>query len=189
MVKKWMLLLFLWASLSGCVPVAIVVGASVGGAVLYDTRSFKTISNDNHATMKATRSIRDRDNLRGKAHVKVTVYNGIGLITGNAQSQAAKAEIGSIVATTAHVRRVYNEMNIKADNSTLTNLNDAWLASKVRTDLLLKPGLRSTSIRIEANAGTIYLMGAVSQKQAGLAATTASHVAGVKRVVKVFEYE
>lgn len=190
MIKKWILLLCLWLPLSGCVPVAVVaVGAAVGGVVLYDNRSLKTRSQDNQIAIKANQSIRQQSDLRGKAHVKVAVYNGIGLVTGHAVSQKEKDEIGALVASTPNVRRMYNEIQLGDGEGTLSNMNDAWLASKVRTDLLLKPGLRSVGIRIEAEAGTVYLMGLVSRQQADLAAKTASQVAGVKRVVKVFEYE
>ncbi len=189
MIKKSVLLMGLWCLLSGCVPIAVVVGATVGGAILYDTRSYKTISNDNKAKTEAIQSIRSKQSLQGKVHVKVAIYNGIGLVIGSAKSEEDKAEIGHLVATTGHVRRVYNEIEVREKNGVAKNLNDAWLASKVRADLLLKPGMRSTSIRIEANAGTIYLMGVVNHKQADLAANTASQVVGVKRVVKLFEYD
>ena len=66
MIKALVVVLFLWLPLSGCVPAVVVAAATVGGAALYDKRSFKTMSNDNHATMKATRAIRKNKSLNGK---------------------------------------------------------------------------------------------------------------------------
>jgi osmotically-inducible protein OsmY len=188
-VKKLLLLACLWVPLSGCVPIAVVAGATVGGSILYDKRSFKVMSQDNHATMHATKAIRNSKSLKGKAHVKVSVFNGIGLAVGEAGSQKVRHQIGRILATTPNVRRVYNEITIAGDNSTLSRVNDAWLASKVRTNLLVEPGLNSTNIKIVSEAGTVYLMGVVSRRQATLAANAARKISGVKKVVKVFEYD
>ncbi len=189
MTKKIILLLCLWLPLSGCIPVAVVAGATIGGAIVYDKRSFKTISKDKQASMKATKSIQNQKDLREKARVKVTVFNGVGLIVGSVTSKEEKAEVGELVASTPNVRRVYNELVISDNKNTLPNLSDTWLSSKVRTNLLLKPGLQSANIKIITQGGTVFLMGMVSQKQASVAANAASQISGVKKVVKVFEYD
>ena len=189
MIKKYVLLLCLWMPLSGCVPAALVLGATVGGAVLYDKRSFKTISNDHRATMTSTNAIRSSKSLLGKGHVRVAVFNGIGLIVGEIASKKAKIEAGQIVAKTPSIRRVYNELQIEGVTGSLSRINDSWLASKVRTAMLVKPGLRSTNIKIVAEAGIVYLMGVVNRREALLASNMAREVTGVKKVVKVFEYD
>lgn len=188
MVRKLAILLSLLISLSGCIPVAVIMGAAVGGAIIYDNRSFKTMSDDNHAEMKATDKIRHRKDLKGKARVKVVVFNGLGLIVGSATTMQIKDELGRIVTDIPHVKRVYNEVSIEGESTTLSGASDRWLAGKVRADLLLKPGLRSTNVKIITNNGVVYLMGVVTRKQAKLAADTAREVSGVRKVVKVFEY-
>jgi osmotically-inducible protein OsmY len=187
--KKLILLMCLWLPLSGCIPVAMVAGATIGGAIIYDKRSFKTITKDNQAAIKATKRIRNQNNLRGKAQVKVSVFNGIGLVVGSATSKQEREEIGELVATTPNIRRVYNEVVISDTINSAANLSDAWLASRVRTCLLLKPGLQSSNIKIITEGGVVYLMGMLSQKQARLAANATSQISGVKKVVKVFEYD
>lgn len=189
MFKKWILLLLVWLPLTGCIPAALVIGASVGGAVLYEKRSFKQMNKDNRATVRSTTKIRRDRSLNGQAHVKVSVFNGIALIVGEAANAEIKKNIGQKVASTPSVRRVYNEIKIEGSAGTLSRVNDVWLSSKVRTAMLLKRGLRATNISIVTEAGNIYLMGLVTQKQGALAASVASNVSGVKRVVKVFEYE
>lgn len=189
MVKKLVVLLCLCVPVSGCVPAVVVVGATVGAAAIYEKRSFKTISKDNHATMSATNTIRKDKALNGKGHVKVAVFNGIGLVVGETTDQQSKDEVGKIVASTPNIRRVYNEVSIEGSNSGLSRVNDTWLAGKVRTSLLVKPGLRSTNVKVIAESGTVYLMGLVTHSQAKLATNAARDVSGVKKVVKVFEYE
>ena len=189
MIKKLVLLVCLWLPLSGCIPVAVVAGATLGGAVVYDKRSFKTITKDKQATLKATRSIQRQQDLTGKAHVKVIVFNGVGLVVGSVTSKEEKGEVGELVAATPNIRRVYNELVIIDNSNSLPNLSDTWLSGKVRTNLLLKPGLQSANIKIITQGGTVFLMGMVSQKQATIAANAASQISGVKKVVKVFEYD
>ena len=188
MIKKALLLLSCVVTLSACVPAALVVGATAGGAILYDKRGFKTMSNDNHAMMQATHAIRKAKLTPDKSDVTVTVYNGIGLIVGEVDSTKTKLKIGKVVAKTSHVRRVYNEVLIAGDGSTLSDVNDAWLAGKVKTHLLLKSGLKSGDIKIVVQSGRVYLMGVVSKYQASLAVEAARQISGVKKVVKVFEY-
>ena len=119
----------------------------------------------------------------------VKVFNGIGLVVGEAADKETKDTLGKIIASTPTVRRVYNEVQIAGNNSSLSRVNDAWLTEKVRTSLLLKSGLRSTNIKVVAESGSIYLMGIVTRREATLAASAARQVAGVNVVVKVFEYE
>lgn len=189
MIKKWISLFLIWLPLTGCIPAAIVIGASVGGSVLYDKRTFKTMSSDHKATAKASRLIREKQDLRGMGRVKVSVFNRVALLVGEVRNASVKSEIGQIVAHVSGVNRLYNELRIEGTPSSLSRFNDSWLASKVRTQMLLKSGLRSSNIKIVTENGVVYLMGTLSRSQATLAAQVASQVSGTKRVVKVFELE
>ena len=48
--------------------------------------------------------------------------------------------------------------------------------------------LHANVIKVITESGTVYLMGLVSRREADRAAQVASRVAGVQRVVTVFEY-
>jgi osmotically-inducible protein OsmY len=48
--------------------------------------------------------------------------------------------------------------------------------------------ISATSFKVVTERGTVYLMGRVTQREGDLGAKIAQSVAGVQRVVKLFEY-
>jgi len=58
----------------------------------------------------------------------------------------------------------------------------------VKAAFLEAADLQANTIKVVTEAGTVYLMGLVSRREADRAAQVASRVAGVQRVVTVFEY-
>lgn len=190
-MKKWCMLLIFIPMLYGCVaavPAALVVGATAGGAVVYDERSFKRMRDDQKAATTAKYWI-DRDPLLyKKSHVEVTVYDGIGLLVGQAPSAEARNKAYDILTRTQNVKRVYNAVVIAGPSATLQRTSDSVITSKVRTALLAERGLQSNNIKVVTENGIVYLLGAVSRRQADIATNAARHISGVLKVVKVFEY-
>jgi osmotically-inducible protein OsmY len=66
--------------------------------------------------------------------------------------------------------------------------NDAYLSTRVRGVLVGTADIYSSSFKIVTEAGVVYLMGRVSQREAETATEQARAIPGVKKVVKVFEY-
>ena len=71
----------------------------------------------------------------------------------------------------------------------LTRANDSWIATRVKSLLVLKTGLTANRIKIVTTRRSVYLMGIVTQKEADRATELARTIKGVVRVVKVFEYK
>jgi len=67
---------------------------------------------------------------------------------------------------------------------------DASLTARVKTSLLHidMPGFDPGRVKISTAHGNVYLMGLVSHKEADAVVEQARHVAGVNKVVQVFEY-
>ena len=57
-----------------------------------------------------------------------------------------------------------------------------------RTQLLADKSVPSSQVRVITKNGSVFLMGLVNQQQGENAAALARNIAGVTRVVKVFEY-
>ena len=70
----------------------------------------------------------------------------------------------------------------------LSRTNDSWISTKVRTQMSANKDVPSGKIRVITENGTVYLMGMVSQAEGDKAALLARSVAGVSKVVKVFDY-
>jgi osmotically-inducible protein OsmY len=187
---KRLLLLSLLSSLTltGCVPALVVGGAAAGGAVLYDNRSFKQMNTDANLTVKARNHLKSDPSLMHDAHINVSVYNSVLLMTGQTPTPELRQEALALASNIDGILHIYNEITIQPPISDKQKIKDSWITTKVKSAMLTKNGLKSTNIRVTTENGVVFLMGDVSQKQATEAANVARRVSGVKKVVKVFEY-
>lgn len=191
-MKKLLILIFATLPLIGCAPAVLVpvalVGATAGGAVIYDKRSLKTLRTDKTAENNASYWLKRDPQLKGRSHISIVVFNRTGLLIGQAQTTAIRDRAYEIATHTKDIKRVYNGVTIAGATSTMQHANDDYLTGKVRAAFLRKSGLKSNDIKVVTEDGVVYLLGDISHQQADLAAAAARHVSGIKKVVKVFEY-
>jgi len=178
-------LLLLSSFVSGCVGV-VAVGAA-GSMVVYDRRSFSMIEQDARIFYVINRALSNDRRFR-YSHIRVTSFNHVVLLSGQATSEDFKAEAAKVAQSTPNVRRVYNELVIGEPSSIADRSRDAFITSKVRTQLLTQKGLESGSIHIVTENSTVFLMGIATHEQADLAVNAARQVSGVNKVVKIFQY-
>ncbi len=183
------LIIALIACLTGCYSAIFVAGATAGGSVVYDKRDFHTMIQDKNIAQNAQAKINSDKELHGNAHISVATFNGIVLLIGQARTaeQAQLAE--QIVSTIPGIRRIYNEVNVSKSTRFTRRVDDTWITTKVKTAMIKTGGLHSTEIKVVTENGVVYLLGLVSRTQGNLAADAARRVAGVQKVVKVFEYQ
>lgn len=174
--------------LSGCVPAALVVGATAGGAVVYDNRPLKQMNKDHRANQIAKYRLEHDAGIEKKCHISAATYYGIMILVGQAPTPELKQRAYELVKNIPNVSRFYNEITVSDPNSLGQRADDAWITSKIRSKMLIQSGLHSTDIKVVTENGVVYLMGRVSHKQANIAANLARRVGGVRKVVKVFEY-
>ncbi len=175
-------------SLSGCIPAAVVVGATAGGAILYENRSVSAQLHDRDISQIAKNRIGAAKNLRD-SHIEVATFNGIVLMVGQTPSAELRDQANQLVSTIPNVKRVYNEVTIADPSSIFDRSQDDWITTKVKSALVAEKGLRSSNIKVVTESHVVYLMGLVTQSQANMAATVASKMTGVQKVIKVFEYQ
>ena len=82
---------------------------------------------------------------------------------------------------------VNNELIIATPSTFRERTEDNTLGARVRAAFVNTREIAFNSIDIVTERRTIYLMGAVTQKEADVAAHVASRVPGVKQVVKLFD--
>lgn len=187
-MKKALILLLCMMSLTGCVPTALVLGATAGGAILYDKRSVKTMVRDRDITQTAQNRLNKTPDFKDNTHISVATIDGIALMVGQANTPALRDEAYQIVSTTPHVKKVFNQVTIGKPIGFGRQTDDTWITTKIRAALLAKSGLNSTQVKVVTENGVAYLLGILSEKQAKLAADATRRVSGVKKVVEVFEY-
>lgn len=169
----------------GCVPL-VATGAAVGTLAALDRRTLGAQTEDQEIEVRAANRMRDA--LKQPGGVSVTSFNRKVLLTGQVASDDDKRAAEAAVAALPNVRSVHNELQVLGRPSLATSAADTSITARVKTALLDAQDLHANVIKVVTESGTVYLMGLVSRREAERAAQVASRVAGVQRVVTVFEY-
>lgn len=172
--------------LQGCEPVLVGTAIGTTAVMATDRRTTGIFVEDQNIELKATLRINER--FRDQVHVNATSFNGVVLLTGEAPSETLKEEIGRVVWGVESVRNVVNDIRIAAPSSYGARSNDAYVTSKVKARLLDNKTVSPNHVKVLTEAGTVYLMGMVTRKEADESVSIASTTGGVAKVVKVFEY-
>lgn len=172
-------------SLQGCVEMA--VGTAVMGTLAAsDRRTFGAQTEDKAIVLKGENRVRNLVN--GAGHVNVSSFNRRVLITGEVADEAMKASVEREVAAIEGVQSVVNELEVMGVSSFTSRSNDSLITGKVKASFVDAKDLYANAIKVVTERGVVYLMGRVTEGEGHLAATVASGVAGVHKVVKIFEY-
>lgn len=182
----FILLLALAALLQGCGAVLVGTAAGTTAVVATDRRTTGMLVEDQNIELKVRSRINER--FRDQVNISVTSFNRLVLLTGEAPNESLKNEIGTLTKSVESVRDVVNEIQIAAPSSYGAQSNDAYLTSKVKARLLDTKAALANHVKVVTEAGTVYLMGLVTQQEATEATEVASTTGGVRKVVKVFEY-
>jgi osmotically-inducible protein OsmY len=173
--------------LSGCILGFFAVGASAGGLIVSDQRDMSTRSEDRYIQHRLDVNIVQDPQFK-ESHIEPSSFDRVVLLVGETPVASLKVTAEKIAQSTPNVTKVYNEITIREPVSFSQKSKDTWITSEVKSVLLVKPGLRSGSVKVITEDSVVYLMGLVTKTQADLAVDAARRVSGVKSVVKVFEY-
>ena len=183
-IVSLLLIVLVSGSLQGCFPV-VAAGVGTGIMMAQDRRTSGAYVEDQAIETKAF----DRIGKQYKnAHVNVTSFNRNVLISGEVQSEAVKAEIGSLVSGIENVRNVSNELIISGTSSLTSRSSDSLITSDVKLRLVQDKRFDADHIKVVTENGTVFLMGIVKRAEAEAATEIASLTGGVQRIVKLFEY-
>lgn len=172
---------------TGCAGVA-VGGVAAGGLAMHDRRSLGSLVDDAGIELKVLAVIKADDELAAQTHIKADSVNGIVLLTGEAATPELRDRVLTLVREIQSARRIVNEMRVAPPSTFSERSRDAWLAGKAKARLVGTANLDSTRVKITTTDRTVYLMGLVSQQEGDIATEAVRTVAGVDRVVKLFEY-
>lgn len=171
-------------ALTGCVPVA-AVGVGAGVLVFSDRRPTETFVADEAIETRAANRINEK--YGDRVHVNVTSYNRAVLLTGEVTNEAAKGDIEKIAAGVPNVRAITNELLVAGASSFGSRSNDSYITSKVKARFLDANKFAPNHVKVVTEAGTAYLLGLVTQREADDAVDIARTTGGVQKVVRVFD--
>lgn len=176
-------------ALSGCLTALIATVAIATVDIIHDRRTVGEYIDDSAIEVTARNILLANAEFRRAAHVKTQSWNGILLLTGEIDDERIKPELVTRLGSIKGVRQVVDETTITGKTKLWARTNDAWITSKVKSRLILKTGLNANRVKVVTTRGSVYLMGIVTRDEADRATELTQTVRGVKRVVKVFEYQ
>jgi osmotically-inducible protein OsmY len=174
------------ALLQGCELALIGAGAGAAYSTIEDRRSSGTQLDDDAIELRAGTRIGDR--FPDKIHVNVAAFNRAVLITGEVPDEAVRAEVEKIVQGVPNVRGVTNEVQLAPVTSFGDRTSDSFITTQVKARYLRAKAFNPVHVKVVTEAGVVYLMGVLTEREADDAVDIARTTSGVRKVVKIFEY-
>ena len=172
-----------------CLVVALVALSAC--STFTDRRGFNRAINDRNVQITAQRTLDNDPVLAGKVRIGTAVYDGVLLLIGEVPSDELKARAEADVTGFEGVRRVDNEIDVMPIPPFSQRAADAGLTARVKASLLnitSLPGFDPGRVNVSTAHGNVYLMGLLSHQEADAVTDIVRHVAGVQKVVRIFDY-
>ena len=184
------LLLALPLALGGCAGALVVGGlaaAAGGGYAAAQERGFDGATNDMAIKTSIESGLIARDQ-QLQAGITTTVFGGRVLLTGRVASPELKAAADQVASSTQNVRALHDEIEVAPAEGAWDDAKDAWITTRIRSEMVVDPDIRSINYTIDTANGSVYLIGSArSQAELDRATRIARYVPGVKRVVSYVE--
>jgi osmotically-inducible protein OsmY len=173
-------------ALTGCAA-AVIGGAAAGGYLVgEDRRSAAVLADDEGIELRVANRVSEK---YPSAHINATSYNQLVLLTGEAPTADAKADIEKIAREVPKVRGTFNEITVAPATTLSSRANDSYITSKVKARFVDNGTFNPIHVKVVTEDGIVYLMGIVKKPEADRATEIARTTSGVRRVVRVFQYQ
>jgi hyperosmotically inducible periplasmic protein len=164
---------------------ALVFGGALiaGSAHALDKASDKTPINDTWLTAKTKIALAADSRVKGR-QIDVETTQGVVLLRGKVDSDAAKQASAEIAKMLDGVKSVKNDLEVVAPaaREAVEDKDDA-ITTHVKEQMAKDTNLKKTNIAVQTNAGVVSLTGEVRDLMtSGNASWTTRQVAGVKSV-------
>lgn len=171
--------------LQGCAAV-LVGSAAVATKSATDARTVGTQVDDGTLALRVANALASNSDIQAQSHINETAYQGKVLLTGQAPNQQIADQAKQLALKVDGCTEVYNEIRIGPKVSLGVASNDAWITTKIRSQLLASDKVKSSSLKVTTENGEVFLMGLVTSAEGAAAADIASRVSGVKHVITVY---
>lgn len=183
-----LIILLFTSVITGCVPMAVTTVATKTVQVAHDRRTVGTLLDDQAIELKAQLRLKKIPEVHDFSHVVVTSYNNVLLVTGQVPHDYMKDEVTQALARIPKVRQVFNELTLGGSTSLKQRSVDTWITTKIKSSLLAEGKIDVTRVKVITENDVVYLLGLVTMEEAEAATLVARQTAGVKEVIRAFEY-
>ena len=167
----------------------LVIGAGLSAASLvHDRRTLGTQVDDTTTAGRIFTAIKNDMALNEQTSISVQVFNGTVLLVGQASTQALIQQAEELASSVKNIKKLHNQVRLGLPIPPSVVAKDAWLASKIKTQLIADKRIDGLHIEIEVENGEVFLMGLVSKQESKIAVEITRNIKGVKQVIKAFEY-
>lgn len=191
-MKKLLISVFLIVNsflLTSCLPA--IQGASTISTIITTTNDRRSAGEvlDDRTIMLRMLAWPGQDIMLEDAHLNFMVYNKSLLITGEVPNNATlKHTIQQAKIQDPKIKQVFNEITVGPNSGLLSRSKDAAITAQIETLFQDQEVFHPTLVRVMTENQTVYLMGAVTQREAQKAVKVASKAKWVKKIVKRFDY-
>jgi len=175
----------LTGSLTACVP--LVVGGAAAGTALVatDRRTSGAQLEDEGIELRLLGRV--RSDMGTRVRVNVVSYNRQVLLTGEVPNEKDKQAIEQIARKVENVGSVVNALAVMNTPSLAGRSADLLITGRLKAAILDASDLEINAIKVITEHNVVYLMGRVTKREADRVTNIARTIAGVQRVVRVFE--
>lgn len=170
--------------LQGCFPVA-AAGVTAGALAIADRRTIATQTVDEEIEIKG--EVRIRDQFGDKVHINVTSYNRKVLLTGEATSPTLKSEVVEVVRGLPNIDAIIDEIQLAATATLTGRSNDSYITTKVKARFVEASKFGANHVKVVTEAGSVYLLGLVTEQESRDAIEIARTTSGVRKVINLME--
>jgi osmotically-inducible protein OsmY len=188
LIRHTLVIVTLPTLLSACAAPLMFAGGATAIVAANDRRTAGSQLDDQSIELKSSKALGDDASLKNNAHINVTSYNGVVLITGETTTNELREHVVSTVRGIPGVRRIVNDLRVAPPSPISARTQDTWITGKVKSRMLGKKELDSLQVKVVTENSVVYLMGLVTQPEAEIAANSISDVSGIDHIVKLFEY-
>jgi len=175
--------------LSSCTP--IVQGAAAVTTVATMSNDRRTMGEilDDKTLYIDLGNLVVKDLMLEDAHINFNVYNQAVLMTGEAPNDNVIDYLESIVKSkSAKISQLINEVEVMQKSSYLDRAKDSVITVQIETLFLDQEVFHPSHVSVLTERKVVYLMGAVTKREAEHATNIASRAKNVNKVVKLFNY-
>lgn len=189
-MKIYILLLLLCTMLilQGCVSAVIVSTAVVATKTATDPRTIGTQVDDRILEVRIANYLNNDPQLKKKAHIINAVYEGKVLLMGQAPSYKLAKHAEQIATDINGTAEVYNEIRQGQPISLKQVSIDAWITTKLYSQLLIRHIVKLSNIKVNTENGEVFLLGRMTSTESRVIVEVISKIGGVKHVTTIFTY-